>query len=131
MLALQEVASLARAGEQLHLSPSAVFCQIRQLEDEIGQKLYDRLGKKLHLTGTGELLAQHARKILGAHDAALQEVREQSATRKELLRIGCGPHGSVRIAPFLLAAVLLLLALLLAMRTLAGRTRDPSGSFDE
>jgi DNA-binding transcriptional LysR family regulator len=104
ILALQEVASLARAGEQLHLSPSAVFCQIRQLEDEIGQKLYDRLGKKLHLTGTGELLAQHARRILGAHDDALQEVKEQSATRKELLRIGCGPHGSVRIAPFLLAA---------------------------
>ncbi len=104
VLALEDLASLVRAGEQLHLSPSAVFCQIRQLEDEVGQKLYDRAGKKLHLTGTGELLARHARKIVAAHDTALLAVREQSATRKDLLRIGCGPHASVRIAPFLLGA---------------------------
>jgi Bacterial regulatory helix-turn-helix protein, lysR family len=41
ILALRELASLAKAGERLHLSPSAVFCQIRQLEDELGQKLYE------------------------------------------------------------------------------------------
>jgi len=104
ILALQELASLARAGEQLHLSASAVFCQIRQLEDEIGQKVYEHVGRKLLLTGTGELLARHARKILSAHDAAVTAITEQGSTRKELLRIGCGPHGSVRIAPFLLRA---------------------------
>jgi DNA-binding transcriptional LysR family regulator len=102
ILGLQNLASLSRAGEQLHLSPSAVFCQIRQLEDELGQKLYERAGKTLHLTGAGELLAQHARKILSAHDTAVTEVTEQGSRHRGLLRIGCGPHGSVRIAPFLL-----------------------------
>src|SRR5260370_9134092 len=79
IIALRELASLARAGEQLHLSPSAVFCQIRQLEDEIGQKLYERIGRSLRLTSTGELLAEYANKIVKDHDtpvAALQETRE-------------------------------------------------------
>ncbi len=42
--ALRKLASFAKAGERLHLSPSTVFCQIRQLEDEIGQKLYEKVG---------------------------------------------------------------------------------------
>ena len=45
-VALRELASLARAGDRLHLSPSAVFCQIRQLEDELGQKLYERISER-------------------------------------------------------------------------------------
>lgn len=105
LLTLAEVASFARVGEQLHLSPSAVFCQIRQLEEETGQKMYERVGKKLHLTSAGEVLAQHARKILEAHEAALLATKEQSPTRKEMLRLGCGPHGSVRIVPYLLRAL--------------------------
>src|SRR5574340_1313043 len=47
ILALKDLASFARAGEQLHLSPPAVFGQIRQLEDELGEKLYERIGKRL------------------------------------------------------------------------------------
>jgi len=105
LLALQELASLAKAGEHLHLSPSAIFCQIRQLEDETGQKLYERVGRKLTLTGPGEILAQHARRVVAAHDAAALAMREISAVRHETLRFGCGPHASVRIAPFLLRAL--------------------------
>ena len=104
ILALRELASLAKAGEQLHLSPSAVFCQIRQLEDEFGQKLYERIGNRLRLTGTGELLAQYAAKLISTHDAAITYLKEQSNSRRELLRIGCGPHSSQRVIPHLLRA---------------------------
>ena len=104
ILALRELASLAKAGEQLRLSPSAVFCQIRQLEDEFGQKLYERIGNRLQLTGTGELLAQYAAKLIATHDAAISSLKEQSSSRRELLRIGCGPHSSQRVIPHLLRA---------------------------
>jgi len=106
ILALRELASLAKAGEHLHLSPSAVFCQIRQLEDEFGQKLYERIGNRLRLTRTGELLAQHAAKLVAAHDAAINSLKEQGTSRRELLRIGCGPHSSQRVIPHLLRAFL-------------------------
>jgi DNA-binding transcriptional LysR family regulator len=106
ILALRELASLAKAGERLHLSPSAVFCQIRQLEDELGQKLYERIGNRLRLTKTGELLAQHAAKLLATHDTAINALKEQNTSRRELLRIGCGPHSSQRVIPHLLRAYL-------------------------
>jgi len=106
LVTLQELASLARVGEQLHLSPSAVFCQIRQLEEETGHKMYERVGKSLHLTGAGEMLAQHAQKILAAHDAAMLAIKAQARSRKEILRIGCGPHNSVRVIPYLVRAFL-------------------------
>ena len=50
LLALRDLASFTRAGEQLHLSPPAVFGQIRQLEDQIGLRVYERIGKRLLLT---------------------------------------------------------------------------------
>ena len=106
ILALRELASLAKAGEHLHLSPSAVFCQIRQLEDELGQKLYERIGNRLRLTRTGELLAQHAAKLVATHDAAINEIKQEGTSRRELLRIGCGPHSSQRVIPHLLRAFL-------------------------
>ena len=106
ILALKELASLAKVGEQLHLSSSAIFYQIRQLEDEIGQKLYERAGKRLLLTAAGARAAECARKILDSHDSALATLKEQGAVCRRTLRLGCGPHSSIRIAPHLLRAFL-------------------------
>ena len=106
ILALREVASFARAGQQLHLSPPAVFGQIRQLEDELGEKLYERIGKRLQLTAAGELLADRARLILKEHDEAVIALKELSGVRRGVLRLGSGPHGSITIMPHLLRAFL-------------------------
>jgi DNA-binding transcriptional LysR family regulator len=106
ILALRELASLARAGDRLHLSPSAVFCQIRQLEDELGQKLYERIGKRLRLTEAGQHVAQHASRIVDLHDSALEALKEKGGAGRSVLRIGCGPHTSLRIMPHLFRAFL-------------------------
>jgi DNA-binding transcriptional LysR family regulator len=100
------VSSFAKAGQQLHLSPPAVFGQIRQLEDELGEKLYERIGKRLQMTTAGELLAERARTILKDHDEAVAELKELSGVRRGVLRMGCGPHGSITVAPHLLRAFL-------------------------
>ncbi len=104
ILALRELASFAKAGEHLHLSPPAVFGQIRQLEEELGEKLYERLGKRLQLTATGELLAEYAKTIVQQHDDAVRALRGQGGGKRSLLRVGCGPHTSIRILPYLLRA---------------------------
>lgn len=106
MLVLKETCSLAKAGEFLHLSSSAVFCKIRQLEDEIGQKLYERVGKRLELTEIGRLLVEQAESILRVHDDALALLRERGGQARSLLRLGSGPHGSLRVVPDLLKAFL-------------------------
>jgi DNA-binding transcriptional LysR family regulator len=105
LVALREHSSFARVSEQVNLSASAVFCQIRQLEDQLGQKLYERRSRLLQLTETGALLANFADKILYMHDSALDAHKSSGASMRELIRLGCGPAGSVEIVPYLLRAL--------------------------
>lgn len=106
MLALAELTSFSRAAERLHLSPPAVFSQIRQLQDRLGGRLYERIGRKLVLTPKGKLLAEHANRIVSAHDLAFEELTGCATPRREVLRLGTGPHCGVRIVPHLLRAYL-------------------------
>lgn len=106
MLALAELTSFSRAAERLHLSPPAVFSQIRILEDRLGGRLYERIGRKLVLTPKGKLLAEHANRIVSAHDLAFEELTGCATPRREVLRLGTGPLSGVRIVPHLLRAYL-------------------------
>ncbi len=55
--------SVSRAATELHLTQPAVSMQIKQLEDQIGLKLIDQIGKRLFLTEAGEELRGHAARI--------------------------------------------------------------------
>lgn len=56
--------SFGKAAEELHLSPPAVSMQIRELEEQVGLPLFDRTGRQVALTVTGEYLLVYAKKIL-------------------------------------------------------------------
>ena len=62
--------SFSRAAEALHLTQPAVSMQIRQLEHFAGVALFERTGRRLHLTGAGEELVGHARAVLRALEVA-------------------------------------------------------------
>ncbi|MBI5580675.1 MAG: LysR family transcriptional regulator [Deltaproteobacteria bacterium] len=78
--------SFNRAARMLHYAQSSVSAQIHALEEELGVKLFDRLGKSIILTEAGERLVQYAEKI-----SALEE-----ETRSELTGEG-KPRGSLTI----------------------------------
>ena len=62
--------SLARVAERLHLTPSAVSFQIKQIEAQTGFALFERVGRKVTLTDAGALLLGYARLVLRSlHDA--------------------------------------------------------------
>lgn len=67
--------SFNRAAEALNYAQSTVSAQIRNLEDDLGVKLFDRLGKGIVLTEAGELLAQHAQKLLDMEAETLADVK--------------------------------------------------------
>ena len=70
--------SFARTSEQLHLTQAAVSLQIKQLEELSGLALFERRGRRLHLTEAGEHLARYARQILDAlrdADAAISALK--------------------------------------------------------
>jgi len=64
--------SYTKASHELHLSQPAVSMQVRQLEDEVGLPLFERLGKQVSLTEAGRELNHYSRRIA----RALQEMEE-------------------------------------------------------
>jgi DNA-binding transcriptional LysR family regulator len=68
ILAFAEFASFSRAAERLHLSAPAVFSQIRRLENQLGGRLYKRVGRRLELTDRSRSLAEYARRILAVRN---------------------------------------------------------------
>lgn len=78
---------LTRAAEELHTSQSAVSAQIRQLEERLGERLFDREGRRLVLTDMGQWVLTYADNIFGLGQEMLGRLQGRSAgfTR---LRVG-------------------------------------------
>src|SRR5262245_38571310 len=62
--------------------------QIRQLENEIGARVFVRAPRHVILTEAGEHLLRRARQILREHDAAIDEIAELAGAERGRLRIG-------------------------------------------
>ena len=57
--------SFTRAAEELNLSQPAVSMQIKQLESQVGQPLFEQMGKKIYLTEAGREVYHYAKEIIG------------------------------------------------------------------
>ncbi len=64
-------AHLTRAAEQLHVSQSTLSTQIRTLEERLGETLFERRGKQLLLTATGQRVFDYAENIFGLGEEML------------------------------------------------------------
>src|SRR5437660_962525 len=79
---LRAFTSLARTGsftlaaKELYLSQSAVSHSMKALEQDVGCRLLDRVGKKVLLTQAGEQLLHHAQKILSEMSQARDSLRQ-------------------------------------------------------
>lgn len=60
--------SFTRAAEDLNLSQPAVSMQVKQLEAQIGQALFEQMGKKIYMTEAGNEVYRYTRTILGEID---------------------------------------------------------------
>ncbi len=84
--------SMARAAEALNVSPSTLSEQLRELEAWLGQPLFDRRGRQLHLTGAGRLALQHAETIFETGRDLLARFRQSGQGDRRVLRLGAvGP----------------------------------------
>lgn len=78
---------LGQAAARLNVAQSALSVQIRQLEDRLGQALFDRVGRKLVLTEAGHIALEHADRIFGT-GAELIATLDQRSTARPALRVG-------------------------------------------
>jgi LysR family transcriptional regulator, low CO2-responsive transcriptional regulator len=80
--------SFSRAAEKVLRSQPAVSTQIRQMEQEYGQRLFDRTAKSVRLTPAGEVMLDYARQMLALQAKSLYAVSDHTGVATGTLAIG-------------------------------------------
>jgi LysR family hydrogen peroxide-inducible transcriptional activator len=70
VVAVARTRNFTRAAEQCHVSQPSLSQQIQKLEDELGERLFDRMKREAKLTPHGEAFLRRAVKVLDEVDAA-------------------------------------------------------------
>ena len=84
--------SMTRAAEKLKISQSTLSEQLAELEDWLGQSLFERRGRELHLTDAGRVALEHAETIFTTGHELMTRFRQSDKNRQRVLRIGAvGP----------------------------------------
>lgn len=99
-----EQRSLNRAARRLNVSQPALSRHLRRLEDEVGLKLFDRIGKRLHLTPAGELLYRFAQEERRLERRYRQAFGELGAISRNTFTIGASLTTLQSTLPDLIAA---------------------------
>ena len=98
VVAVARTGNFSRAAEQCHVSQPSLSQQILKLEDELGERLFERMKRVAKLTPHGEAFLRRAIQILHEVDAAKREAAEAKDSMQGVLTIGVLPT----IAPYLL-----------------------------
>ncbi len=99
---LARTSSFTQTAHELHLSQSAISHSMKALENDIGCRLLDRMGKSVVLTQAGEQLLVHAEKILEEMDVARSELGHLGKWGSSRLRIGASTTACQYVLPSVL-----------------------------
>ncbi len=94
--------SYVRAAKELHFSQPAVSAQMRQLEEALGVKLFDQIGRSTHLTQAGEELYLYCEKIFSVIDEAVETMEALRSPETGRLSVGADTTVGTYVIPGLL-----------------------------
>lgn len=101
-VSLAQTGSFTRSAEALHLTQPALSRSVQALEEELGETLFDRIGRRSELTPFGQGLLERARRTLLEADELATTGRHMRAGRAGTLRIGLGSGpGAMLMTPLL------------------------------
>jgi LysR family hydrogen peroxide-inducible transcriptional activator len=96
--AIAETGSFSRAAERCHVAQPSLSQQVLKLEEDLGAKLFDRLGRSVRLTEAGRAFLPHARSILHQMEAARTGVEDKRTDVRGSVTVGV----ILTIAPYLM-----------------------------
>ncbi len=101
-LAVVDEGSITRAATAVSVAQPSLSRQLHGLEDELGLRLFDRVGGRLRLSPAGRRFLPYARDLVARSDLAVAAMREPLATRSVSLTV-VAPHVTVAdvIGPYL------------------------------
>lgn len=97
-LAVADEGNFTRAAESCFVSQPSLSAQIIKLEGELGEKLFNRLGRTVELTKAGDFLEQRARNILMEVENAERQIKDGAAEVAGDVKIGATPS----VTPYLI-----------------------------
>lgn len=96
--AIADTGSFSRAAERCHVAQPSLSQQVSKLEEDLGSRLFDRLGRSVRLTEAGRTFLPYARSILHQMEAARSEVEDKRADVRGSVTVGVIPT----IAPYII-----------------------------
>ncbi|SAI21397.1 LysR family transcriptional regulator [Bordetella ansorpii] len=98
-VALANSLNFTRAAQRVHVTQSTLSHQIRQLEDEIGKPLFDRIGKRVSLTEAGDAFLGYASRALQEVDQGLGELKSAESPMSGAVRVAATHTFNLNIIP--------------------------------
>lgn len=98
-LAVAEERHFGRAADRLHMAQPPLSQQIKQLEAELGTRLFERTTRRVDLTEAGRLLVERAKQILADVESATHDVAEVGRGAAGVLRVGFSGTATYRLMP--------------------------------
>ncbi len=97
-VAVAQEENISRAAIRLHVSQPGVSRQVRDLEDELGFRLLERVRRTVRLTAAGRVFFAEARDLLARADRAVERARASVVSQAEI-NVGYVPTGTAEIMP--------------------------------
>src|SRR5215471_10610056 len=91
-VAVVEQGTVSKASVRLRIAQPALSRQIKELEDELGLRLFDRVRRRLVLTGEGEQLLGDCRSVLGAVGSFNERAQRLRRADTGILKVAVSPQ---------------------------------------
>lgn len=91
-IAVAELGTVSKAAQHLHVAQPALSRQIGDLEEELGLKLFDRVGRRLMLTGAGDELLGDCRALVSCAAAIRERAQQLQQGDAGVLKVGASPQ---------------------------------------
>jgi LysR family hydrogen peroxide-inducible transcriptional activator len=102
--AIADTGNFSRAAERCQVAQPSLSQQVLKLEEDLGAKLFDRLGRSVRLTEAGRAFIPHARAILEKMDVARASVSDKNADFRGSVAVGVIPTVTPYLIPSYTAA---------------------------
>ncbi len=95
-IAIAKEENMSRAAEILHVTQPTLSKQIKELEDELGKKLFVRSNYSMHLTAQGQILYKRAKDIVSLADETVAELKSMTEPTGGNVNIGAAETDSIK-----------------------------------
>lgn len=98
-IAIVEYGTISKAAIALNITQPPLSASIKSFEEELGVDLFNRVGKRMHLNTTGELLYERGKELLASTEVITQEINEHHQGQRGHVTIGCSTIANLTIIP--------------------------------